>query len=254
MNAPDFEAEQWTFLPPLTEADLPAEPRPESDSWYGVTLGSELGSVSSVADGDHPLDLARSVFESITTAAPGLAEIARLGSTDLDALDAVAGVAAVVAIERQQAWLAALKQRVLGQLISRDPTEEHWCVEEVGAALALSTGQARTRLAHAEQLSLRLPATWQALSDGALTPGQAEAIVKASFVLPDALLPAYESRVLPGAADQSSIGLARTAQRAAYCLDPATMQDKTARSIAERHVRVAPAGPGTAWLMALLPA
>ncbi|MEO6703624.1 MAG: DUF222 domain-containing protein, partial [Jatrophihabitantaceae bacterium] len=54
--------------------------------------------------------------------------------------------------------------------------------------------------------------------------------------------------------EQSSTALARSAQRAAHALDPASVQEKTRRSIADRHVRVTPADYGTAWLMALLPA
>ncbi|MEO6702146.1 MAG: DUF222 domain-containing protein [Jatrophihabitantaceae bacterium] len=255
MAAPDFDPEDWNFLPPLLDAELPTGPPPERDSWAGVVVGSELGSVTVGGQDPGPAtDLGPSVFEGLAALAPGLTEIARLGSIELDGLDAPGRVDALIAVRRQQAWLAAREQELLALISTRDRSSDRWCVEEVGAALAMSSGQARTRLAHAEQLAARLPRTFEALSDGVLTPQQADAVVKASFVLPDGLLPAYEARVLRNAGEQSTTGLARTAQRAAHALDPATVRQQTERSIAERHVRIAPAGLGTAWLMALLPA
>ncbi|MEO6704156.1 MAG: DUF222 domain-containing protein, partial [Jatrophihabitantaceae bacterium] len=200
MTATEFDPDQWTFLPPLHEADLPTEPPPEHDGWYGVSFGAELGAVTAAEPiNDIGTDLGLSISEGLAAAAPGLAEIARLGATELSRLDPAARVDALIAVRRQLAWLAGRERQLLALIVTSDATEQQWCVEEVGAALALSSGQARTRLAHAEQLAVRLPATMQALSDGVLTTEQAEAIVKASFVLPDELLPAYEARLLPHA-------------------------------------------------------
>ena len=219
-----------------------------------MTIGSELAALLHTDPADPPIDLGRAVSVGLATVRPGLAELARLGSTELAGLDAAQSLDAVLDIEKQQAWLEAQKQQLLSQIITRDPSEKKWCVEEVGAALRLSGAQARTRLAHAEQLTNRLPATLAALSDGQLTAAQAGVITKLSFELPDELLPGYEARVLRNVEQQSVTDLTRTAQRAVLFLDPSTAEQKRQQAMADRHVRIAPSEHAMAWLMALLPA
>jgi hypothetical protein len=254
MSQPDFDASEWDLLPPLDEAELAADPPPERELSGGVMIGSELAAVLYPEPAGSATDLGRAVSEDLATVRPGLVELVRLGSTDLARLDAAQSLDAVLDIEKQQAWLEAQKQQLLGQIITRDPSGKKWCVEEVGAALRLSGPQARTRLAHAEQLTNRLPATLAALSDGQLTPAQVSVIAKVSFELPDELLPAYETRVLRNAEQQSLTHLARTAQRAVLSLDPTSAEQKRQHAMADRQVRIAPSEHGMAWLMALLPA
>ena len=254
MSVPDFDPGEWEFLAPLTEADLPTAPPPEREVTGGISFGSDLVSVRFAETTDSATDLGRAVCEDWASAHPGLAEISRLGSTDFAAIDAVQRIDALLAFERQLAWSEARKQELLALISTRDWTEEHWCIEEVGCALGLSAAATRTTLAHAEQLVHHLPATLTALSEGTLSSAQANVITKASFELPDELLPEFEQRVLARAETQSLTNLTRTAQRAAHRLDPASMAEKARRAISERHVRISPAGPGTAWLMALLPA
>jgi hypothetical protein len=254
MFGPDFDASAWDFLPPLDDAELAADPPPEPEFSGGAMIGSELAGARYPAAAGSATDLGRAVCEDWATVRPGLVELARLASTELARLDAAQSLDAVLDIEKQQAWLEAQKQQLLGQIITRDPSGKKWCVEEVGAALRLSGPQARTKLAHAEQLTNRLPATLAALSQGQLTPGQAGVIAKLSFELPDELLPAYEARVLRNAEQQSMMNLARTAQRAVLSLDPNTAEQKRQHALADRQVRIASAEHGMAWLMALLPA
>jgi hypothetical protein len=254
MFRPDFDVSEWGCLPPLDDAELAADPPPEREFHGGVLIGSELAAVLYAEPDDPAIDLGRAVSEDLATVRPGLAELIRLASTDLAGLDAAQSLDAVLDIEKQQAWLEAQKQLLLSQISSRDPSGKQWCVEEVGAALRLSGPQARTRLAHAEQLTNRLPATFAALSEGQLTPAQAGVIAKLSFELPDELLPAYETRVLRNAEQQSVTDLTRTAQRAVLSLDPSTAEQKRQHAMADRQVRIAPSEHAMAWLMALLPA
>lgn len=254
MFLPDFDASEWDLLPPLDDAELADAPPPEREFSSGVLIGSELAAVLHAESADPPTDLGRAMSEDLATVRPGLAELARLASANLAELDAAQSLDAVLDIEKQQAWLEAQKQLLLSQIISRDPSEKKWCVEEVGAALRLSGAQARTRLAHAEQLTNRLPATLAALSDGQLTPAQVGVIVKLSFELPDESLSAYETRVLRNAEQQSLTNLARSAQRAVLCLDPSTAEQKRQQAMADRQVRIAPSEHAMAWLTALLPA
>lgn len=256
MFRPDFDVSDWDFLPPLDDADLAAVPPPERE-FSGVVIGSELATVlfaEPAEPADSATDLGYAVGEDLAMVRPGLAELARLGSTELADLDATEALDAVLDIEKQQGWLEAQKQRLLGQLSSRDPSGKKWCVEEVGAALRLSGSQARTKLAHAEQLVNRLPATLAALADGQLTPAQVGVIAKFSFELADEFLPGYEIRVLAHAEEQSVGNLARTAQRARAVPEPEVRRAETPAGEGRSAGRIAPSEHGMAWLMALLPA
>ncbi|HEX4728203.1 MAG TPA: DUF222 domain-containing protein, partial [Jatrophihabitans sp.] len=220
----------------------------------GVVIGSELAAVLFAEPAGLATDLGQAVSADLAMVRPGLAELARLGSTEPATMDASRALDAVLDIEKQQAWLEAQKQRLLAQLGTRDPSAKKWCVEEVGAALRLSGPRARTKLAHAEQLVNWLPATLAALADGRLTPAQVGVIVRFSFQLPDELLPGFERRVLAHAEEQSVSNLARTAQRAVLCLNPLSAEQKHQQAKQDRQVRITPAEHGMAWLMALLPA
>lgn len=250
----EFDVREWDFLPPLADAELPEAPPPKRDPATGVVLGSELASVSLGDRAQPAADLARAVCGELFATLPGLAEIARLGAADFAALDAAQRVDALLAFERQQSWLEARRQELLALVSTSDSSDKHWCIEEIGAALRLSGGVARAKLAGAEQLVNRLPETLRALSAGEITVAQATVIVEASFELDDAQLPSYQDRVLARAGEQSLTELKRAVKRAVHLLDPATAEDRTRRAIANRTVRIAPAGYGTAWLMALLPA
>jgi hypothetical protein len=120
--------------------------------------------------------------------------------------------------------------------------------------LGLSGPAAQNLLKNAERLCGSLPTTLAALSEGRISLAQATAIAEASYQLPDDVLPEYEARVLAAAHQQSTVQLTRTAKRAAMQLDPASAEHRHQRSVADRHLRIAPAGHGTSWLMALLPA
>ena len=154
----DFDVSDWDFLPPLDDAYLATAPPPERDS-SGVMIGSELATVLFAEPADSATDLGFAITEDLAMIRPGLTELARIGSTELARLDATQALDAVLDIEKQQAWLEAQKQQLLSQLSTRDSSSKKWCVEEVGAALRLSGSQARTKLAYAEQLTNRLPAT-----------------------------------------------------------------------------------------------
>jgi hypothetical protein len=252
MPGTDFDLADWAGLPPLDDADLPAEPPPEREYTGGITIGSGLADTAFTSD--TLTDLGHAIHADLFAIQPGLGEIARLGLIDFTTLDAVQRIDALLAFERQHAWAEARRQELLALISIRDRTAEHWCVEEVGAALRLSGPVARTTLADAEQLATRLPATLTALSDGQVTVAQAKAVTKASYQLPDDLLPAFETRVLRNAEHQSLTNLTRTAHRAVLALDPATSEQKHQQAVEDRQLRITPAEHGMAWLIALLPA
>lgn len=240
-------------VPPFDYDSVPDEPPPERTFVAGVTLGSGLSfAAAPIADG--LVELGKFLEAGLGSVEPGLVELARLGSTDLAALGDVERVDALLAIERHGSWLEALRQRLLGLISAGDLSLERWCVEEVGAALRVPGGAARTRLKNAEQLCERLPAVLDALTEGQIAPAQATAIAEASFQLPDEVLPAYSDRILARAPEQSLAQTKQSARRAVIALDPGTAEQRHERARTERHMRIAPGDHGMAWLMSLLPA
>ncbi|MEO7260238.1 MAG: DUF222 domain-containing protein [Jatrophihabitantaceae bacterium] len=169
-------------------------------------------------------------------------------------LDAAERIGALADQQRQQAWWSARQLSLLSLISAEDSTHKQWCVEEIGCALGLSGPAAQNLLKNADRLCGQLPATLSALTEGRIGMAQATAITEASYELPDEVLTDYETRVLKNAHQQSTAQLKRGARRAALQLDPASAEIKHQRSVDDRHIRIAPAGHGTSWLMALLPA
>ncbi|MEO6503248.1 MAG: DUF222 domain-containing protein [Jatrophihabitantaceae bacterium] len=286
MTATDVALHEWDFLPPLDDAALPQDP---PDAWVLVAWpepaapavapavvfadsadaarcsDAALGSDDALRSDDaiRSKDTLRStnalrsdaaLREGLAWRQPGLAEITRLASLDFHELSPAERINAAADLQRQQAWLAARQLSLLSLISAHDSTQKHWCVEEVGCALGLAGRAAQNLLKNAEQLCRQLPATLSALSEGRISVTQATAITEASYPLPDEVLADYQSQVLKDAHQQSTAQLTRAAKRAALRLDPASAELRHQRSMSDRHIRIAPAGHGTSWLMALLPA
>jgi hypothetical protein len=158
MYSSDFDPDEWC-LPPLADEALPSEPPPfHGQPTARVFIGSELGTVRFTRDGEF-VDLGEAVVEGFAAVQPGLVELARRGSTDFGVLTATERVDALVAVERQRAWLDGVQQQLLAEVVRRDDPKHH-SREEVSAALGLSLQTAQSRMKDAEQLCSRLPARW----------------------------------------------------------------------------------------------
>jgi hypothetical protein len=252
MMTAEFDLEEWGFLPPLDEASLPDEPPVELVlvEWPEPPAPEMI-----FADpADAVMDPDEALRSGLAWRQPGALELTRLASVDFGGLDAAGRIGMAADLHRQQAWLAARQLTLLNLISARDASDKHWCVEEIGCALGLSGPAAQNLIKNAEQLCRRLPATLQALSEGRISAPQATVITEASYPLPAGLLGDYQDRVLQHAHEQSTAQLKRTAHRAALQLDPASAEAKHQRSVSDRHLRIAPAEHGTAWLLALLPA
>jgi hypothetical protein len=252
MIAADFDLSEWDFLPPLDEATLPDEPPVELVliEWAQPTAPALL-----FADpADSETDAAEAVRQGLAWRQPGAAEITRLALLDYHTLNAAERINALADQHRQAAWWSARQATLLSLISTHDSSDKHWCVEEIGCALGLSGAAAQNLLKNAEQLCGQLPATFLALAEGRIGMAQATVITEASYELPDDVLSDYEARVLKHAHRQSTVQMRRAAKRAALQLDPASAEDKHQRSVADRHIRLAPADHGASWLMALLPA
>ncbi len=198
----------------------------------------------------------------LAEAPPGPECVAALAGLDLDTLPTDGQLDVLVAIERQVSWLHGMQQRVLAGIDDRIQATRpsarapvaNLAREEVGCALRLAPGTAADRLAVAGTLCDRLPATLHALEAGEITYWHARALAEVAIRVDPVAAARLEQAVLPEAGDQT-VGRFRTAVAgAATALDPAYAEDRRHRALADRCVRIRPAGDGLASLWALLPA
>ncbi len=196
---------------------------------------------------------------------PGGADGAALRLLDPSALSAAGRVDALVAIEKQLAWLAGVQQRLLAGMLADPLTpddphdalgalERGWVREEVACALRLPAGSAQARLVVAHDLVHRLPATLRKLEDGAISLRHAETLAEAVAGLDQSAAAAIEAAVLDKAAEQTLPAFRRSVARAVATADARRAAERREHGMARRRVSVRPVGDGMAELWALLPA
>ena len=174
------------------------------------------------------------------------------------------------ALERARAWVDAQQQVVLamvGQEAERGPDwERRWVRDEVAAVLRLAPVTAESRLAEADTLATRFPDTLEALEAGRITMMHARVLLDETAMLSNATIDDYdpdriremqhavEARVLGRAPEQTVGEFRRAVRRAAAAADVRRSEQQHSAAVADRHVRVAPAEYGMAYLSAFLPA
>ncbi len=189
-------------------------------------------------------------------------EAVALSMIDPAALAHGARIDLLVAVERQLAWLNAVQQRVLAS-IAQHPnaaaddvvrTGRHWVREDVSCALRLSGLTAQRRLAVAQTLTARLPATHRLLERGEISYLHAMSLAESVFGLDDQATAVVEQRVLRHASEQTLSEFKRSVRRAVASVDAVTLERQRVEAMKERRVCVTPRDDGMAELWALLPA
>jgi hypothetical protein len=186
--------------------------------------------------------------------------VAAMSMLDPALLSHAGRVDLLVAIERQQAWLAARQQRVLAAMAEHadsaadplDRTGTSWVREDVACALRLSGVTAQSRLHTATDLTYRLPRTLRQLDRGAISYLHARALTDAVAALDPKT--ATETRVLAKVSEQTLANFKRSLTRAVQTLDPARIATQRDHAMTERRVCITARDDGMAELWALLPA
>lgn len=126
---------------------------------------------------------------------------------------------------------------------------------EVAFALMISDGAARGRLALAQCMSNRFPATLAALARGDIDLYKASSIVEiADRVVDDAGAALVEAAGLAVAAERSGTALRVVLRRALARVDPRGTEERHAASLPDRRVVRTPLDDGMSQIWALLPA
>ena len=199
---------------------------------------------------------------------PGPDAAGPLSALDPERLTHAGRVDALVAIERQMAWLAGMQQRVLASMSADDAARsdaatksdaaarsgDRWVREDVACALRLAPPTAQRRLAVAETLAGRLPATLALLESGVISYLHAMNLAEAVYSLDAKATAKVEDRVLARAAEQTLSEFKRSVRRAVASAAPARAELHRDEAMAERRVCVTPHDDGMAELWALLPA
>ena len=232
-------------------------------SEYGVMVRDEPlpdSLMPSIVDALVAPDHTVAVLASVV--APGGDAVAAMAAVDLGRLSHPGRVDALVAIERQIAWLQARQTRLLALMATDpraaadavDPGGKNWVREDVACALRLPAGSAAAVLAEAEQLHQRLPDTLASLESGHITHRHAAVIAEATSHLDHAAATRVQARVLARAARQTVPQLRASVRRAVLATDPRTTDQRHADALTERRVVLTPSTDGMAELWALLPA
>src|SRR5256714_7739599 len=154
------------------------------------------------------------VVAELARVRPAPEDAVTLSLLDPAALSAAGRVDMLVALERQAAWVAAQQQRVLARMAVDSSDERNWVREDVACALRLSGLSAQRRLAVAQTLVERLPATLKLLDRGQIGYLHAASLAEAVFALDAKQTRAVEDRVLPRAPEQTLAELKRSVRRA----------------------------------------
>src|SRR5882757_8286130 len=177
-----------------------------------------------------------------------------LSLLDPAVLSAAGQVDLLVALERQAALIAAQQQRVLARMAVDQSDDRNWVREDVACALRLSGMTAQRRLAVAQTLTERLPATLVLLDRGQVSYLHAAFLAEAVFALDDKQARAVEERVLARAPEQTLQEFQRSVRRAVARVAAATVEEQRAEAMKQRRVCVTPRDDGMTELWALLPA
>ncbi|HET9187066.1 MAG TPA: DUF222 domain-containing protein [Acidothermaceae bacterium] len=212
-----------------------------------------MPAVEVVDDGvDAP---AGSLFSWVVELPPGPEAMQLLCSIDPGSLDEFERVLLVRAWERQHAWLSARQQEALVAAVGVRPlTDDDWAVEEIAAAVRISSRAARNRVEAARVIVGSLPATREALEFGELSWRHAVAVVDEVALLDTEQIAEVESTVLAGAGERAVGDLRRKLRRAVAALRPDVALARHRRAVAERDVRFIPLEDGMAAVEATMAA
>ncbi len=199
-------------------------------------------------------------FVAIMT--PGAQAVSALAAVPVEALSAAGRIDALVALRRQQSWLAAREHLLLAAMVDDarthaslfDEDGECWLAEEVSCALRLATVTAEGRLLQAADLVRRLPATLDLLEGGEISPAHARVLSDETLRLNDSQVTAVEAQVIARAPEQTIGEFRRTIRRAVKTVDSRREEQRHAEAVADRRVAHTARDDGLAEIWALLPA
>lgn len=211
-------------------------------------------------------ELSENVSELLRTI-PGAATLARLSEIDPCSLSAADRINYLAALDRQDGWLYALRQRAIAAVAGLQPSEGEGPLygvdeaerEDVSTALRLAPATAQSRIDIARTLVNDLPNTCSALATGEISAAHATVIAREAAIAirngaPDSVIFEVEQRAI-AFAELHTPGqlIARIRNDIAKSI-PEEFEEIASRATALRRVSCYNEADGMSTVVAILPA
>ena len=200
-------------------------------------------------------------------AIPGASTMARLSEIDPYSLSASDRIDYLTALDRQDGWLYALRQRAIAAVAGHSPSEgggpfagvDETEREDISTALRLAPATAQSRIDIARTLVNNLPNTCSALATGEISSAHATVIARESAAAirdgaPDSVIFEIEQRAIAYAEFHTPGQLTNHIRNTVAKFVPEEFEEATARATALRRVSCYNDSDGMSTVVAILPA
>lgn len=200
-------------------------------------------------------------------AIPGAMTMARLSEIDPHSLSASDRIDYLTALDRQDGWLYALRQRAIAAVAGLSPSEgggpfagvDEAEREDISTALRLAPATAQSRIDIARTLVNNLPHTCSALATGEISSAHATVIARESAAAirdgaPDSVIFEIEQRAIAYAEFHTPGQLSNHIRNTVAKFVPEEFEEATARATALRRVSCYNDADGMSTVVAILPA
>ena len=211
-------------------------------------------------------ELSAHVSELLRTI-PGAATLARLSEIDPCTLSAADRINYLAALDRQDGWLYALRQRAIAAVAGLQPSEGDGPLygvdeaerEDVSTALRLAPATAQSRIDIARTLVNNLPNTCSALATGEISAAHATVIAREAAIAirngaPDSVIFEVEQRAISFAELHTPGQVAARVRTDIAKAIPEEFEEITSRATALRRVSCYNEADGMSTVVAILPA
>ena len=207
------------------------------------------------------------LMSELLCAIPGAATMARLSEIDPYSLNAVDRINYLTALDRQDGWLYALRQRAIAAVAGLQPSEGEGPLfgvdeaerEDISTALRLAPATAQSRIDIARTLVNNLPNTCSALATGEISSAHATVIARETAIAirngaPDSVIFEVEQRAISFAELHTPGQLAVRVRTDIAKSIPEEFEEITSRAASLRRVSCYNEADGMSTVVAILPA
>ena len=207
------------------------------------------------------------LMSELLCAIPGAATMARLSEIDPYSLNAVDRINYLTALDRQDGWLYALRQRAIAAVAGLQPSEGDGPLfgvdeaerEDISTALRLAPATAQSRIDIARTLVNNLPNTCSALATGEISSAHATVIARETAIAirngaPDSVIFEVEQRAISFAELHTPGQLAVRVRTDIAKSIPEEFEEIASRATSLRRVSCYNEADGMSTVVAILPA
>jgi hypothetical protein len=211
-------------------------------------------------------DLSSTVAE-LLCAIPGAMTLARLSEINPDSLNASDRIDFLTALDRQDGWLYALRQRAIAAVAGLTPSEGGGPLsgvdeserEDISTALRLAPATAQSRIDIARTLVNNLPNTCSALVTGEISSAHATVIARETAIAirdgaPESIVFEIEQRAIAYAEFHTPGQLANHVRKSVALFAAEEFEETVSRATALRRISCYNEADGMSTVVAILPA